>query len=126
MVRATTPKFSQNIYKSIKLKVTKNQIDRVIQIDVVKKSLQERGVEQNYHTTNFLLGNILVLELKRDRYLWDTDARNPYSVSDIQDYFEYIIKKHAIPPSRLKFEPKLLETWNLHQVYPLYLVSKNT
>ena len=31
------PKFSQNIYKTIKLKVTENQIDWVIQIDVVKK-----------------------------------------------------------------------------------------
>ena len=35
MARARTPKCSQNIYKSIKPKVTENQIDRVIQIDVV-------------------------------------------------------------------------------------------
>ena len=27
-------KFSQNIYKSIKLKATENQIDRIIEIDV--------------------------------------------------------------------------------------------
>ena len=40
---ARTPKFSQNIYKSIKLKVTENQIDWIIQNDVVKKSLQGRA-----------------------------------------------------------------------------------
>ena len=43
MAWARTPKFSQNIYISIKLKVTENQIDQVTQIDVVKKSLQGRG-----------------------------------------------------------------------------------
>ena len=43
MARARTLKFSQNINKSIKLKVTENQIDRVIQIDMVKKSLQWGG-----------------------------------------------------------------------------------
>ena len=37
------PKFSQNIYKSIKLKVAENQIDRVIQMDVVKNCLQRGG-----------------------------------------------------------------------------------
>ena len=41
---ARMPKLSQNICKSIKLKVAENQIDWVIQIDVVKKSLQ-RGEE---------------------------------------------------------------------------------
>ena len=40
LARARTPKFSQNINKSIKLKVTENKIDRVIQIDMEKKSLQ--------------------------------------------------------------------------------------
>ena len=39
------PKFSQNIYKSIKLKDTENQIDWVIQVNVVKISLQEGGGE---------------------------------------------------------------------------------
>ena len=38
------PKFSQNIYKTIKLKVTENQIDWVIQIDVTKKSLHGEGM----------------------------------------------------------------------------------
>ena len=33
--------FSQNIYKSIKLKVTENQIDWVIEIDAVKKNFKE-------------------------------------------------------------------------------------
>ena len=40
LARARMPKFSQNIYKTIELEVTENQIDWVIQIDVVKKSLQ--------------------------------------------------------------------------------------
>ena len=39
------PKFSQNIYKSIKLKVIENQIDRVVQTDMVKKTLQ--GVDSD-------------------------------------------------------------------------------
>ena len=43
LASSRTPKFSQNIYKSIKLKVTENQIDRIIQNDVVKKSLQGRA-----------------------------------------------------------------------------------
>ena len=43
LARVRRPKISQNIYKSIKLKVSENRIDRVIKIDVVKKSLQRRG-----------------------------------------------------------------------------------
>ena len=40
---ARMPKLSQNICKSIKLKVAENQIDWVIQIDVVEKQFTEGG-----------------------------------------------------------------------------------
>ena len=46
LARARMPKFSQNIYKSIKLKDTENQIDWVIQVNVVKISLQGGGGEK--------------------------------------------------------------------------------
>ena len=37
------PKFSRKIYKSIKFKVTENQIDKVIQTDVVNKVYRGGG-----------------------------------------------------------------------------------
>ena len=52
------PKFNQNTYKSIKLKVTKNQIDQVIQIDVVKKSLQRGGGRRSPSPTPWQIGLI--------------------------------------------------------------------
>ena len=55
MAWARTPKFSQNIYISIKLKVNENQIDQVTQIDVVKKSLQGEG---GWFRPNLLLFSI--------------------------------------------------------------------
>ena len=44
---ARTPKFGHNICKSIRLKVTENYINWVIQIDVVKKSTGGGGIPNN-------------------------------------------------------------------------------
>ena len=66
LARARTPKFSQNINKSIKLKVTENKIDRVIQIDMEKKSLQwGEGGESTPITNTVNLQSSLFRVLRR-------------------------------------------------------------
>ena len=44
---------------------------------------------------------------------------------EINDIPKIIETTHS-PISKLKFEPKVLETWKLQYIYTLYLVFQNT